>query len=59
MLGSKSLKSPYVRAIFRRLREKDKARLEKVSTNINLLVFDFDDFMEELCNLHDEMQGEK
>lgn len=54
MLTTKSLKSPYVRAIFKKLKDKDLARVEKCSTNINLLCFNFDDFMQELCNVYDE-----
>ncbi len=55
MLTVQSLKSSYVRAIFRRMRERSKARVESFSTNINLLIFEFDDFMEELCNLYDDL----
>lgn len=56
MLTAQSLKSPYVRAVFRKLKEKDLARVERCSTNINLLCFDFIDFMEELCNIYDELK---
>lgn len=54
MLTTNSLKSPYVRAVFRKLKEKDLARVEHFSTNINLLCFDFVDFMDELCNVYDQ-----
>ena len=58
-LNSKSLKSPYVQAIFRRLKNKKKIEIEKFSTNLNLVVFNFIDFMDELCNLYDDMQLER
>ena len=56
MLTAQSLKSPYVRAVFRKLKEKDLARVERFSTNIDLICFDFVDFMEELCNVYDELR---
>lgn len=55
MLTNLSLNSPYCKIIFRRMKEKGTARVEKFSTNINLLVFDFYDFMEELCTLGEEL----
>ena len=58
MLTTNSLKSPYVRAVFRKLREKNLAKIEKFSTNINLLCFDFVDFMEELCNIYNQLKKE-
>jgi hypothetical protein len=56
MLTSNSLKSPYVKAVFRKLKSKNLAKVEKVSTNINLLCFDFMDFMNELCDVYDEVK---
>lgn len=56
MLTTDSLKSPYVKAVFRKLRTKKLAQIQKVSTNINLLCFDFVDFMNELCNVYDEVK---
>jgi len=58
MLTTQSLKSPYVKATFRKLREKKLARIEKFSTNIHLLCFDFGDFLEELCNVYDQSKIE-
>lgn len=54
MLTIKSINSPYVRAILRKMREKKIATLEKITSNLHLIIFDFDDFMETLCEIYDE-----
>lgn len=59
MLNTNSLKSPYVRATLRNLRKKQLAKCEKFSTNLNLLCFDFYDFMGELCNIYEQLKKEK
>jgi hypothetical protein len=52
-LTKDSLKSPIVKKIFKRMRDNETACVEKISANMHILCFDFDDFMEELCNVYD------